>query len=149
MAVLAGIAIPSLMSGFLPHRKLKSTAMDIYATLQMTRSKAIGSTTQYGVRFDLSANPVTYNVMTRPNASSAWSSDPTFAARQIDSAVRVNTVTVDGTNYTAGTTGVIRFENVGTAASAKIDLSSLSDPNDKYSLLVSSSTGRVKIQSGW
>lgn len=149
MGVLAAIAIPSFMGSPFSHMKLKSTSMEIYSTLQLCRSKAIGSTSQYGVRFNLSANPVTYNIMTRPDSVSAWSSDGSFSTKEVDKAVIVDNITVDAVNYTSGTTGVIRFEATGLASAAAIQLKNTADAGDKYSVEVSSSTGRVKIQSGW
>ncbi len=149
MGVLAALAIPNLLGNTFTHMKVKSTTRDIYSTLQLTRSKAIGSTSQYGVRFNLSADPVTYNVVSRPTSSSAWSVDGSFAAREIDKNVLVNEVTVDGTNFTSGTTGVIRFESTGTASSGKVELYSAADSTDKFSVEVASSTGRVKINTGW
>ncbi|MFQ5737020.1 MAG: Tfp pilus assembly protein FimT/FimU [Thermodesulfobacteriota bacterium] len=149
IATLAAIAIPSFMGSPFSHMKLKSTSMEIYTSLQLCRSKAIGSTSQYGVRFDLSASPVTYNIVSRPDSSSSWSTEGSFATKQIDPAVLVDSITVDAVNYTTGTTGVIRFEATGTSSSADIKLKNLADLNDKYSIAVTSSTGRVKIKSGW
>lgn len=149
MGVLAAIALPSLMGSPFAHMKLKSISMEIYSTLQLCRSKAIGSTSQYGVRFDLSATPVTYNIMSRPGTSGSWTSDGSFATKNVDSGVSVDNITVDAVNYTSGTTGVIRFEATGLASAASIQLKNAMNAADKYSILVSSSTGRVKIQSGW
>ena len=149
MGTLAAIALPSLMGSPFAHMKLKSTSMELYSTLQLCRSKAIGSNNQYGVRFNLSATPVTYNVVLRPGTSGAWTSDGSFATKNIDGAVSVDNITVDAVNYTSGTTGVIRFEATGLASAATIQLKSAANAADKYSIAVTSSTGRVKIQSGW
>lgn len=149
MGVLAAIALPSLMGSPFAHMKLKSTSMEIYSTLQLCRSKAIGSTSQYGVIFDLDASPATYNIVSRPGTSGAWTSDGSFATKNIDEAVSVDNITVDAVNYTGGTTGVIRFEATGLASAAAIQLKNAGDASDKYSIDVTSSTGRVKIQSGW
>jgi len=149
MGVLAAIGIPSLMGSPFSHMKLKSTSMEIYTTLQLCRSKAIGSNNQYGVMFNLSASPVTYNVMTRPGTSGAWSADGSFATKQVNEAVLVDNITVDAVNYTSGTTGVIGFTSTGMASSAAIQMMNVADNTDLYSVDVTSSTGRVKIQNGW
>lgn len=149
LGALAAIAIPNMMGSPFAHMKLKSTSMEIYTTLQLCRSKAIGSMNQYGVRFDLSDNPVTYNIMTRPGTSGSWSKDGSFGTKTINEAVMVDSVTVDAVNYTSGNTGVIRFEATGLASAAAIQMKNAADTSDKYSIEVTSSTGRVKIQNGW
>lgn len=145
MAVTAAIAIPTMMATTFPHAKLKSASREIYTSLQLARSKAIGSTSDYGVRFNLSASPAKYYMVIGPS----WTQDATFAERAVDAQVNVNDITVDGTNYTSGTTGVIRFDTTGTASSATIHLSSAKDVDDKYTVSVTSSTGRTQIITGW
>ena len=147
MAVTAAIAIPTMMATTFPHAKLKSASREIYSALQLARSQAIGSTSDYGVRFNLSASPAKYMVMKW--TGSAWTQDTTFAERAVDSQVNINDITVDGTNYTSGTTGVIRFDTTGTASSATIHLSSAKDTSDKFTVSVTSSTGRTQIITGW
>jgi len=149
MGVLAAIALPTLMSTTFPHMKIKHTSMEIYTTLQLCRSKAVGSTSEYGVQFNLSASPVTYRIMTRPDSSSAWSTDPSFGLKEIDPGLNVDSILVDGTNFTTGTVDVIKFTSTGTASSATIKLDRVDDATDQFRIDVTSSTGRVRIQTGW
>ena len=149
IAILTAIAIPSFTGKTLPRMKLKRTAMDLYATMQLCRSRAIGSNLHYGLQFDLNSSPAKYQVMTRPDSSSAWAADTTVAERQLEVGIGVNSVIVDAASYTTGTAAVIGFKPVGTASSAEIRLFRTDLATDRYSVTVSSSTGKVTINNTW
>ncbi len=149
ISILTAIAIPSFTGKTLPRMKLKRTAMDLYATLQLCRSRAIGSNAQYGLQFDLSSSPPKYKVMTRPDSTSAWAADATVGERQLEAGIGVSSVIVDATSYTTGTAAVIGFASIGTASSAEIRLWRTDLTTDRYSVTVSSSTGKVTINNTW
>ncbi len=150
LGILVAIGVPTFMSTTYPHIKLTRTARDIYTTLQYARGKAVGMTQDYGVRFDLSADPETFTVVTRSSSSDPWQADSSYAKRTVESGVNIFDVTLSGsTTYTTGTTGVIVFKPVGTATEALIRLQSIADPTDKYKITVSATTGRVQIVKGW
>lgn len=149
ISILAAVALPQFFGTTLPRMKLRSTTMEMYATLQNARSKAIGSTAQYGVEIDLGASPQTYRLMTRANGAAAWGADATMSAKQIDAQVTIDNVTVDAANYTGGVAPVIGFQSVGTASGSIIKLRGTTNTGDKYQIDISATTGRVKIQQGW
>ncbi len=145
MGVVTAIAIPSFVN-YYPHIQLKNVSTAIYSSLQGARAQAVGSSAHYGIRFDLSSTPPTLLLMTRPGSSSAWTQASASAPRSLEGAIYVNKVTVDGTAYTSGTTGVISFEPVGTASNATVVVQNARDTNDTISISVNPATGRVKIE---
>jgi Tfp pilus assembly protein FimT len=149
IAVVSAIAIPSFMTTAFPHMKLKRTAMDIYSTLQLSRSRAIGSNMQYGVEFNLSASPPTYKVKSRPDSTSAWTTDATVATRSLEQGIGIQSVIVSGTTYTTGLSGVIGFTPVGTASSSEVRLLRTDNASDRFAVTVAQSTGKVTIEDTW
>ncbi len=146
---LIAIAAPNFLSASFPHMKLKSVSRDVFSMLQYSRSKAVNSTQKYGVRFDLSANPKTYTVVTRAADTDPWTADPQIAYRNLESGVNIFSVTVGGVVYTTGTTAVIVFDPFGSATLAEIKLNNSSNSADRYAVTVSSASGRVKILNTW
>lgn len=143
VGIVAAIALPTFFSSTLPHMKLKGAARDIYTTLQTARSKAVNSNIQYAVQFNLDASPDTYQLM-KWNGTS-WVADTSFAMKTLDSPVDIN-------NISGTTTGLytISFSPVGTAgADAEIKLNRTDNANDKFKVVVVSSTGYVSIVTGW
>jgi len=61
ISIMAGIAIPAF-SAWLPEYRLRTAAMDIYSTLQRTKSGAANANENWGVFFDNSINPGTYSM---------------------------------------------------------------------------------------
>jgi len=149
LGTLIAIAAPSFLTSTFPHMKLKSTSRDIFSMLQYARSKAVNATQKYGVRFDLNAGPKQYLVVTRASDTDPWTADTAMAAKDIESGVDIFSVTVGGVTYTSGTTAVIAFDPFGSATAANIKLNVAGSVTDKYSVTVSSTSGRVKILTTW
>jgi len=149
LGTLIAIAAPTFLTSTFPHMKLKSSSRDIFSMLQYARSKAVNSTQKYGVRFDLSASPKTFTVVTRAADTDPWTADPQIAPKGLESGVDIFNVNVGGVTYTTGTTAVIVFDPFGSATLAEIRLSNMSNTADKYMVSVSSASGRVKILTTW
>lgn len=149
LGTLLAIAAPTFLTSTFPHMKLKSTSRDIFSMFQYARSKAVNSTRKYGVRFDLSAAPKNFMVVTRAADTDPWTADPQIASKDVESGVSVFSITIGGVVYTTGTTSVIAFDPFGSATSAKIKLNGAANTADKYSVTVSSASGRVKILKTW
>jgi len=147
---LVAIAAPTFLSSSFPHMKLKSTSRDIFSILQYARSKAVNSTQEYGVQFDLDASPKKFFVVTRPASGGTWSLDPQIAAKDVESGVNIVSVAV-GTSLpvVSGTTAVIAFDPFGSATAATIKLDNASNSADRYAVTVSPASGRVKILTTW
>jgi prepilin-type N-terminal cleavage/methylation domain-containing protein len=146
---LLAIAAPNFLSTTFPHMKLKSASRDIFSLLQYARSKPVNSTQKYGVRFELSASPKRYMVVTRAADTDPWTTDTYMTPRDLESNVDIFSVTVGAVTYTTGTTAVIAFDPFGSATSAEIDLYAATNNADKYAVTVSSASGRVRILTTW
>ncbi|MFQ5442536.1 MAG: Tfp pilus assembly protein FimT/FimU [Thermodesulfobacteriota bacterium] len=148
-AVLVIIAAPNFLSTTFPRMKLKSSARDVYTMLQYARGKAVSSTQQYGVQFNLDAVPETFDVVTRAVGASTWNIDTSIAQKSVESGIEIFSVTVGGTEYTTGTTPVISFDPFGAASVADIKLNVTQIPAEQYKVSVASSSGRVTINTSW
>jgi len=149
---LVAIAAPTFLTTSFPRMKLKSTSRDIFSILQYARSKAVNSTQEYGVQFDLSASPKKFFVVTRPGGGGAWTLDPQIAAKDVESGVNIVDVTVGTTlpvTFSSGTTDVIGFDPFGSAISATIRLNGSANPANRYAVTVSPASGRVRILTTW
>ena len=147
IGVAVAIAVPSFVT-FGPHKQLKSSTMQIYVAMQGARGKAVGSTGEYGVRFNIDASPVTFQLMTRANSSATWAQDSTSSTVELGKYVTIDSVLVGMTNYSSGVSGVIGFTPLGASTGGIVKLRT-GDGDDKFSVTITAITGRVKIENTW
>jgi Tfp pilus assembly protein FimT len=142
IGVLAAIAIPTLRQP-----GTKSTSRSIYVALQQARSKAVGSTQFFGVRFNLDVTPETYQMVTGTTNVGPWTPAPDSAAIEIARGVDIDSVAVNLAVATAGTP-VIGFSPLGTADIGLVRLQSVSD-STQYRVNVTATTGRTVVTNSW
>ena len=145
IAVLGAIATPALLSQ-LPDYRLKGTARAISSTLQYAKMSAASSGKEYRVHFLLDASPQQYQLQQGNlfSGSGNWATIHGF--REIPNQVLIDHVTDYRGSHKSGM-GTIAFNPTGTASSGGVYLKN--SKGKHYSVKVSSSTGRVRMDNKW
>jgi len=145
IGILSAIVIPLLLSQ-LPNYRLTGTARAISSTLQYAKMSAASTGKEYKVQFLLDTSPQRYQLQQGNlfNGSDAWTDVRVF--QEIPTQVRIDHGTDYKGSHTAGKS-IIAFNPTGTASSGGIYLEN--SKGNRYSVKVSSSTGRIRIENKW
>lgn len=145
ISVIGAVGTPSLLSQ-LPDYRLNGAARTVSSTLQFAKMSAASAGKEYRVEFLLDTSPQRYHLQ-QGNAfrgSDSWSTIHTtyFIPPQvwIDHATDYR-----GTHHTG--TSIIAFNPTGTASSGGVYLEN--NRGKLRAVIVSSSTGRVRIAPEW
>ena len=145
IAILGAIATPLLLSQ-LPNYRLKGTARAISSILQYAKMSAASSGKEYRVQFLLDTSPQRYQLQ-RGNlfsGSDNWSAIRSFW--DIPHRVLIDHVTDYRGSHKSGV-NTIAFNPTGTASSGGVYLKN--SKGKHYSVKVSSSTGRIRMDTKW
>ena len=145
IAILGAIATPLLLSQ-LPNYRLKGTARAISSILQYAKMSAASSGKEYRVQFLLDTSPQRYQLQ-RGNlfsSSDNWSTIRSFW--EIPHRVLIDHVTDYRGSHKSGV-NTIAFNPTGTASSGGVYLKN--SKGKHYSVKVSSSTGRIRMDTKW
>ena len=145
IAILGAIATPLLLSQ-LPDYRLKGTARAISSTLQYAKMSAASSGKEYRVQFLLDTSPQRYQLQQGNlfSGSDNWSTIRGF--REISNQVLIDHVTDYRGSHKSGMS-TIAFNPTGTASSGGVYLKNTKGKH--YSVKVSSSTGRIRMDTKW
>lgn len=145
IAILGAIATPILFSQ-LPDYRLKGTARAISSTLQYAKMSAASTGKEYRVQFLLDASPQRYQLQqgNRFSGSDSWSTIRGF--QEIPQQVRIDHGTDYRGSHKSGMS-IIAFNPTGTASSGGVYLEN--SRGNRYSVKVSSSTGRIRMDTKW
>ena len=145
IGILSAITTPLLLSQ-LPNYRLKGTARAISSTLQYAKMSAASTGKEYKVQFLLDASPQRYQLQQGNlfSGSDSWTNVRGF--HEISQQVRIDHATDYKGSHKSGI-GIIAFNPTGTASSGGVYLEN--SKGKYYSVKVSSSTGRIKIDDKW
>jgi len=145
IAILGAITTPLLLSQ-LPDYRLKGTARAISSTLQYAKMSAASTGKEYRVQFLLDTSPQRYQLQQGNlfNGSDTWSNIRVF--QEIPPQVRIDHGTDYKGSHKSGTS-TIEFNPTGTASSGGVYLEN--SKGKRYSIKVSSSTGRIRMDTKW
>ena len=165
ISLLFGIAIP-LMNSWLPGIRLQSAARDMGAKFQLARMRAATKNCEYRVAINNSVTPYSIQLEegNTPLNSTTFTcaegnyveleDDVEFAAAnpvQPSSAVdNFNICRPDGTSVAATGALLVFRPNGSTSLGSELEIRLTNAQGAKYSILVSNTTGRVKVEKdGW
>ena len=145
IGILGAVTTPVLLSQ-LPNYRLTGTARAISSTLQYAKMSAASTGKEYKVQFLLDTSPQRYQLQQGNlfNGSDAWTDVRVF--QEIPAQVHID----HGTDYKGSHTvgkSTITFNPTGTASSGGIYLEN--SKGNRYSVKVSSSTGRIRMENKW
>jgi len=145
IGILGAIATPLLLSQ-LPDYRLKGTARAISSTLQYAKMSAASSGKEYRVQFLLDTSPQQYQLQQGNlfNNSDNWTNVNEF--QEIPNQVHIDHATDYKGSHQSGM-NIIEFNPTGTASSGGVYLKN--SKGKHYSVKVSSSTGRIRIDDKW
>ena len=145
IGILSAIVIPLLLSQ-LPNYRLTGTARAISSTLQYAKMSAASTGKEYKVQFFLDTSPQRYQLQQGNlfNGSDTWTDVRVF--QEIPAQVRIDHGTDYKGSHTAGKS-TIAFNPTGTASSGGVYLEN--SKGNRYSVKVSSYTGRIRIENKW
>ena len=145
MAILGAVATPTILSQ-LPDYRLKGTAREISSTLQYAKMSAASKGKEYRLQFILDTSPQRYQLQQGNlfSKSDSWTNIRNF--KDIPQQVRIDHATDYKGSHQSGI-GIIAFNPTGTASSGGIYLEN--SKGKHYSVKVSSSTGRIRIDDKW
>lgn len=145
IAVLGAIATPALLSQ-LPEYRLRGTARAISSTLQYAKMSAASTGKEYRVRFLLDTSPQRYHLQQGNlfNGSDIWTD--VRILQEIPPQVRIDHGTDYRGSHKSGMS-TIEFNPTGTASSGGVYLEN--SRGNHYSVKVSSSTGRIRMDNKW
>ncbi len=69
--IMAAIAIPSFIT-WLPNVRLKGAARELYSNMQLAKTRAMKTNSDWAIVFDISATPGTYSVCSGAGANGTW-----------------------------------------------------------------------------
>ena len=163
LSIIMAVAIPTITT-WLPKYRVNSAARDIGSTMQMARLKAASNAVEYRVVINKSVAPLSIQVEkgNTMSGSTAWTVE-TNNYKEFEREIVFNSITpasteqnvqiyrTDGTTP-AGLCNIVRFSpngstNVG--SELVVQLTSSKDAAAQYSVKVSNTTGRVKVDRGW
>jgi prepilin-type N-terminal cleavage/methylation domain-containing protein len=145
IGILGAIATPLLLSQ-LPNYRLRGNARAISSILQYAKMSAASMGKEYRVQFLLDTSPQRYQLQQGNlfNGSDNWKNVLDF--QEISPQVRIDHATdYKGTHKSGIST--IAFNPTGTASSGGVYL--INSRRKQYSVKVSSSTGRIRMDSKW
>ena len=145
IGILSAITTPILFSQ-LPNYRLAGTARAISSTLQYAKMSAASTGKEYKVQFLLDTSPQRYQLQQGNlfNGSDAWTD--VRVSQEIPAQVHIDHGTDYKGSHTAGKS-TITFNPTGTASSGGVYLEN--SKGNRYSVKVSSSTGRIRIENKW
>ena len=145
IAILGAIVTPTVISQ-LPHYRIKGTARAISSTLQYAKMSAASSGKEYRVRFFLDFSPHRYQLQQGNcfSGSDHWTNVYTY--KEIPQLVHIDHVTDYKGSHQFGI-GTIVFNPTGTASSGGVYLEN--SKGKHCCVKVSSSTGRIRIDTKW
>lgn len=145
IAVMGAIATPLLLSQ-LPDYRLKGTARAISSTLQYAKMSAASTGKEYKVQFILDTSPQRYQLQQGNlfSGSDAWTD--VRISQEIPPQVCIDHGTDYRGSHKSGMS-TITFNPTGTASSGGVYLKN--SKGKHYSVKVSSSTGRIRMDNKW
>ena len=145
IGILSAITTPILLSQ-LPNYRLTGTVRAISSTLQYAKMSAASTGKEYKVQFLLDTSPQRYQLQQGNlfNGSDAWTD--VRVSQEIPAQVHIDHGTDYKGSHTAGKS-IITFNPTGTASSGGVYLEN--SKGNRYSVKVSSSTGRIRIENKW
>lgn len=160
-AVLMGMAVPAI-SSWMPDFRLKSAAREIGSSLLNARLRAASNSAEFRVALNTTQVPFSYQIEqgNMPTGSTAWATD-SGSYGELDANVllglvtpvtTVGTFTLTRPNGTSSiVTGnlVVFRPNGSTTVGADFKIQLTNTKASRYEVRISSTTGRVKIDSTW
>lgn len=145
IAILGTIATPALLSQ-LPDYRLKGTARAISSILQYAKMSATSTGKEYRVQFLLDTSPQRYQLLRGNlfNGSDSWTDVRVF--QEIPPQVHIDHGTDYKGSHKSGMS-TIEFNPTGTASSGGVYLEN--SRGNRYSVKVSSATGRIRMDTKW
>ena len=145
MTILGATAAPVLLSQ-LPDYRLKGTAREISSTLQYAKMSAASTGKEYRLQFILDTSPQRYQLQQGNLFSKSDHWKNIRISQDIPQQVRIDHATDYKGSHQTGI-GIIAFNPTGTASSGGVYLEN--SKGRRYSVKVSSSTGRIRIDDKW
>ena len=145
ITVLGGIATPALLSQ-LPDYRLKGTTRTVFASLQYAKMSAASAGKEYRVQFLLDPVPQRYQLQQGNYFSGSDSWRSVHPGNEIPPQVWIDHATDYRGTHQAGIS-IIAFNPTGTASSGGIYLEN--SRGNLRSVKVSSTTGRIRVDTNW
>jgi type IV fimbrial biogenesis protein FimT len=145
IAIIGAIGTPTLLSQ-LPDYRLNGATRTVFSTLQFAKMSAASAGREYRVEFLLDTVPQGFQIQKGNTFRGSDSWTTVLNAYDMPPQVWIDHATdYRGTHYTG--TSVIAFNPTGTSSSGGVYLSNSSGKH--RAVKVSSSTGRIRVASGW
>ena len=145
ITVVGGIATPALLSQ-LPDYRLKGTTRTVFASLQYAKMSAASAGKEYRVQFLLDPVPQRYQLQQGNYFSGSDSWKNVHPSNEIPPQVWIDHATDYRGTHQAGIS-IIAFNPTGTASSGGVYLEN--SRGNLRSVKVSSTTGRIRIDTNW
>jgi type II secretion system protein H len=143
--IVGGIATPTLLSQ-LPDYRLKGTTRTVFATLQYAKMSAASAGKEYRVQFLLDPAPQRYQLQQGNYFTGSDSWKNVHPSNEIPPQVWIDHATDYRGTHQSGIS-IIAFNPTGTASSGGIYLEN--SRGRIRSVKVSSTTGRIRIDTNW
>ena len=163
LSIMMAVAIPAITT-WLPKYRVNSTARDIGSTMQMARLKAASNAVEYRVIVNKTLQP--YSIQVEKGDAMSGSTTWTVEAnnyKEFEDEIVFNSITpsatedsvevyrLDGSTPNAVCNVVGFLPNGSTDAGSQviIQLTNSKDGTAKFTVTISNTTGRVKVDRGW